>query len=194
MKQLAWQDKDGNRELPYFAFLSPFHYLLTIFSNFLFQRVYWFTWWGPFYKFFFNLDIALNRSRKAPVLQVHLPCETEHPQGISIGHLAPGVNHFLRPYIPSSAVGSPLKIRQFALNSKVTSERYRASWQIFTSAAAYVRPKFCLYEHKAKCSASVPVSLGISRLGNNLIVRSPGIQLDRWTVCYADILQMCELS
>lgn len=44
-----------------------------------------------------------------------------------------------------------------------------------------------------KC-ALIPVSLDLSGAGNNTIIKSPGIQLDRCTVCYVDAVQMYDLS
>lgn len=43
-----------------------------------------------------------------------------------------------------------------------------------------------------KC-ALIPVSLNLSGAGKT-ITKSPGIQLDRCTVCYVDVVQMYDLS
>lgn len=42
--------------------------------------------------------------------------------------------------------------------------------------------------------ALIPVSLDLSGAGNNTIIQSPGIQLDRCTACYVDVVQMYDLS
>lgn len=60
---------------------------------------------------------------------------------------------------------------------KVTSESYKSPDRSFKSAALYERPKFCLGRYNLKTCFN-PVSLDLSEVDNNAIIKSPGIQAD----------------
>lgn len=147
MKQLAWQGEDGNREMCFSITVSLF---IDNLSNFLFWSMYWFIWWGPFYKFFESIDVALSWKRMDPFLQEHWPSETEHPQEYFIGLNPYGPwSYSVLPVISQCSSGEALD------NNTVYRKHWRYLWKVQNLLMGflkvqYVRPKFCLYKYQAK--------------------------------------------
>lgn len=132
------------------AFLSQFHYLLTICLTFTFGvRI---DLYGEvhFTSFFLSIDVALSWKRTDPFLQEHWSSETEHPQEYFIGlnPSGPGVNQFFLLH-PQCSSGEALD------NNTVYHKHWSYFWKgqnLLTGflKVQYVRPKFCFYKHQAK--------------------------------------------